>query len=109
MSYTDIRFFVYARKSTDREDKQVRSIPDQLDEIRPLISRDKLRVVETIEEAKTAKKPHMRPLFSEMIRQIKNGEANGILCWRLHRLSRNPEESGVLQQLLQDGVIKCIR
>ena len=36
------KFFIYARKSTDSEDRQVRSIADQLAELRELAKKEKL-------------------------------------------------------------------
>lgn len=54
-------------------------------------------------------KPGVRPVFREMLDRIKAGEANGILCWHLNRLARNPLEWGELQQLLADGVIQCVK
>lgn len=60
-------------------------------------------------EAKSAKKPDNRPIFKEMLERIEKGEANGILCWQLNRLSRNPVDSGKLGWLLQQGVLKSIK
>ncbi len=44
-----------------------------------------------------------------MIRRIKAGEANGILCWELSRLARNPDEAGLIMGMLQRGEIKHIK
>ena len=44
-----------------------------------------------------------------MIDHIKAGKANGILCWQLNRLSRNPVDSGELQWLLQEEILQSIR
>jgi DNA invertase Pin-like site-specific DNA recombinase len=60
-------------------------------------------------EAKSAKKPNNRPIFDEMIQKIEDGEADGILCWQINRLSRNPIDSGKLQWLLQQGTLKSIQ
>ena len=56
----------------------------------------------------SAKSPYNRVEFTRMIADIKDGKYNAILCWKLDRLSRNPLENGILQQMLQDGVIKAI-
>ncbi len=102
-------YFVYARKSSESEDRQVQSIDDQVNRLKQVASAINLKVVDTITEAKSAKKPNNRPLFTEMLRRLEKGEANGILCWQLNRLSRNPVDSGEIQWLLQQGIIKSIR
>ncbi len=43
-----------------------------------------------------------------MIAHIKSGEANGILCWKVDRLSRNPIDSATIQWLLQKEIIRSI-
>lgn len=105
----NLRYFVYARKSSESEDRQVQSIDDQVDRLKELTGFLKLNVVETLTEAKSAKRPNARPVFEEMLGRIEAGEADGILCWQINRLSRNPVDSGRLQMMLQDGVIKSIR
>lgn len=94
---TKIKYFVYARKSSEGEDRQVQSIERQHDENKKIISRFGLKVVGSFSESRSAKLPYNRPAFSEMIKRIEKGEANGIVCWHLNRLSRNPLESGILQ------------
>ncbi len=105
----NFRYFVYARKSSESEDRQVQSIDDQVDRLKDLTGLLKLNIVETLTESKSAKRPNARPVFDEMLDRIEAGEADGILCWQINRLSRNPVDSGRLQMMLQDGVIKSIR
>lgn len=102
-----MRFFLYARKSTDTEDKQVLSIDAQLVELRALARRDGLDVADEFVEKRSAKTPG-RPVFEEMIRRVERGEANGILCWKIDRLSRNPVDSGRISWMLQQGTIAKI-
>jgi site-specific DNA recombinase len=104
-----IKYFEYARKSSEGEDRQVQSIDRQHEENHKTISRYSLEVIDSFSESRSAKMPNNRPAFSEMIRRIEKGEANGIVCWHLNRLSRNPLESGILQQLLADGKIQSIQ
>ena len=47
-------------------------------------------------------------MFDEMIKMIERGEADGIICWKINRLSRNPIDGGKIQWLLQQGIIKSI-
>ena len=99
-----MRYFLYARKSTDTEDKQVLSIEAQLSELRTLARRDDLDVVAEFVEKRSAKTPG-RPIFEEMMRRVERGEAQGILCWKIDRLSRNPVDSGRVSWLLQEATI----
>lgn len=101
-------YFAYMRKSSEGEDKQVQSIDRQHDEITRLIQSRDLKVAEFFAESRSAMIPHNRPEFSRMIKAIEKGHANGIICWHLNRLSRNPYESGVIEQLLRDEKIKRI-
>lgn len=102
------KYFLYARKSTDVEDKQILSIEAQLSELRALAKRDGLEVIEEFVEKKSAKMPG-RPLFGEMMARIQKGEAQGIVCWKIDRLARNPVDGGQIQWLLQNGNIAHIQ
>lgn len=104
-----IRYFLYARKSSEDEDRQVQSVPDQIKDLQRVINNLGLNVKKIYREEKSAKKPNNRPIFDEMLERIESGEAEGILCWQVHRLSRNPVDSGKLSWLLQNGVIQSIR
>jgi DNA invertase Pin-like site-specific DNA recombinase len=75
---SDKKYFIYARKSTDDKDHQIRSLPDQLAELRELARKEKIDVVDTFIEKQTAKVPG-RPIFAEMLDRIEAGEASGIL------------------------------
>jgi DNA invertase Pin-like site-specific DNA recombinase len=76
----DIKYILYARKSTEDKKRQVQSIDDQVKVLTELAKRVGLNVIDTITESKSAKDPDIRPGFSKMIEKIKKGEANGILC-----------------------------
>lgn len=102
------KYFVYCRKSTEDEDHQVLSIQSQMLELRKYAEREKLRVMETREEAKSAKKPG-RPVFNEMIKRIEKGHANGILAWHPDRLARNALDGGQIIQLLDTGTLADLR
>ncbi len=106
---SDIKYFLYVRKSTDVEDKQMASIEDQLAEMHKIAERLGLEIVDTITESQSAKYPGMRKGFNTMLERIQNKEASGILCWKLNRLSRNPVDGGQISWLLQQGVIKRIQ
>ncbi len=108
-SLKQLRWFIYARKSEDDKDKQVQSIQGQLDDLESLqLKLGGLQVIATFTEEQSAKAPG-RPKFTDMIRRIQKGEADGILIWAYHRLSRNPIDDGTIQWLLQNGIVQAIK
>jgi len=96
------KFFLYARKSTDVEDKQVRSIEDQITELRAFAKLENLKIVEELIEKQSAKIPG-RPIFNAMIARIEQGEASGILVWNPDRLARNSVDGGKIIYLVDCG------
>ncbi len=107
VSNPKLRYVVYARKSTDSEDRQVQSVDDQLRELEPIITQNSLNVVRYFEESKSAKR-RGRPMFNEMMDMIQNGKADGIICWKPNRLSRNAYDGGLIQGMLTDNIIQSI-
>jgi len=103
-----LRYFIYARKSTDEKDRQVSSITAQLQELRRIAERDGLEIIEEITESQSAKQPG-RPIFNRMLRDISAGKAHGIVTWKIDRLARNPVDEGQIKWLLQQGQIHHIR
>ncbi|MFA5792201.1 MAG: recombinase family protein [Candidatus Paceibacterota bacterium] len=103
-----LKYFIYARRSIEKRDNEERvaSVESQLFEIKELA--EGLKIVETFTETKSAAEPG-RPVFNEMIRQIEAGKANGIICWKTDRLSRNPIDEGRIKYLLQKGIIQNIK
>jgi site-specific DNA recombinase len=102
------KYFLYARKSTDVEDKQVLSIESQINELREFAKRESLEIIDEFTEAKTAKEPG-RPIFSFMLEQIEKGFANGILAWHPDRLARNSIDGGKIIYLIDTGIITDLR
>jgi site-specific DNA recombinase len=98
------KFFIYTRKSTDTEDRQVRSISDQLAELKELALKEQIEVVDIFVEKQTAKSPG-RPVFNEMLLRIEQNEASGILAWHPDRLARNSVDGGKIIYLLDTGKI----
>lgn len=103
-----IKYFLYARKSSEGEDRQVASIPSQIEELNRLAQEQKLHIVKILIEEKSAKAPG-RPVFSKMMEDIHSGKAQGIICWKLDRLARNPIDGGTISWMLQQSVIKHIQ
>ncbi|KKS49624.1 MAG: Recombinase [Candidatus Azambacteria bacterium GW2011_GWF2_42_22] len=102
------KFFLYARKSTDVEDKQARSIEDQIAELRAFAKQENLNIVDVLIEKQSAKIPG-RPIFNEMLDKIERGEANGILAWHADRLARNSVDGGRIIYLLDIGKLASLK
>ena len=100
-------YFIYCRKSSEAEDKQVESINDQLKSANQIVEQKNLNISASkpFTESQSAKMPG-RPEFNRMIEEIyKRKDIKGIICWKLNRLSRNPIDEGTLRWLLQSGEI----
>ncbi|MBI5413376.1 recombinase family protein [Candidatus Peregrinibacteria bacterium] len=103
-----MKYFVYVRKSTDEDDRQVLSIEAQITELKEFAAKEKLDIVAVFEEAKTAKCPG-RAIFNEMIQRIENGEAQGIIAWHPDRLARNPIDGGKIIYLIDAGKVRSLK
>ncbi|MBM3257138.1 MAG: recombinase family protein [Candidatus Liptonbacteria bacterium] len=102
------KFFLYARKSTDVEDKQVLSIEAQLSELRAFAKNEGLHIAAEFVEKQTAKVPG-RPIFGEMMRRIERGEASGIVSWHPDRLARNSVDGGQVVYFLDIGALATLK
>ena len=87
------KYFLYARKSTEDDDKQVMSIEAQLFELREYAHKENLQILEEFTESKSAKKPG-REKFGEMMAKIESMNGVGILAWHPDRLARNSIDGG---------------
>ena len=103
-----MKYFLYARKSTDEEDRQVLSIEAQLAELREFAAKENLEIAAEFVEAKTAKTPG-RPIFDKMIKEIESGGSFGILSWHPDRLARNSVDGGKIIYLVDTGKIASLK
>src|SRR3989338_2568689 len=97
-----MKYFIYIRKSTDSEERQVMSLESQFSELKEFAAKEKLEIVASFQEAKTAKEPG-RKVFAEMLDRICAGEAGEILAWHPDRLARNSIDGGKIIYLLDTG------
>jgi site-specific DNA recombinase len=104
-----MRYVLYARKSSESEERQVQSIEDQRRVMTEFAASHGLEVVEEVFESKSAKAPGQRPGFERLLSLIERGKADAIICWQVNRLTRNPIDAGKLSWLLQNGVLRCIQ
>jgi DNA invertase Pin-like site-specific DNA recombinase len=109
IDFTKLKYVLYARKSTDDGQRQVRSIPDQIAECKDIARRHHLNVVDVLQESKSAKKPNQRPIFRQMLKDIKSGKYDAILAWNPDRLARNMLESGEIIDMIDNLIIKDLK
>ncbi|MEK7631671.1 MAG: recombinase family protein [Patescibacteria group bacterium] len=102
------KYFLYARKSTDNEERQVLSIEAQIAELKEFATKNQLEIVEEMTESMTAKQPG-RPVFNEMLTRIENDEADGIIAWNPDRLARNAVDGGQIIHLIDQGKIQALK
>ena len=103
-----MKYFIYARKSTESEDRQVLSIEAQLEECRQFAIKEGLEVIEEYSEAQTVKEPG-RTIFNSMLNKIENGKIDGIIAWNPDRLARNSLDGGKIIYLIDKVIIKDLK
>lgn len=106
---TKVRYCLYSRKSTEEEDKQILSIESQVKEMERMALENDLDIVVTKRESHSAKEAGQRPVFNEIIEEIKQGKFDGILTWAPDRISRNAGDLGRIVDLMDQGLLKEIR
>lgn len=106
---TKVKYCLYARKSTESEERQVLSIDSQIKEMLQLAERENLEVVTMKRESHSAKETGQRPIFNEIIEELKQGKFNGILTWAPDRISRNAGDLGKIVDLMDSGSLLEIR
>ena len=104
-----VKYCLYARKSTESEEKQILSIDSQIKEMLQVAERENLEVVTMKRESHSAKETGQRPVFNEIVEEIKQGKFNGILTWAPDRISRNAGDLGKIVDLMDSGALVEIR
>jgi len=105
----NIKYCLYARKSTESEEQQVLSIDSQIKEMLALAEKEKLEIVEIKRESHSAKEAGARPVFNEIVDEIRGGKYNGILTWAPDRISRNAGDLGRIVDLMDSKHLIDIR
>jgi DNA invertase Pin-like site-specific DNA recombinase len=104
-----LKYCLYARKSTEEDERQALSIESQVKEMRALAEREGLEVVDERREAHSAKDSGQRPEYNRLIADVRAGTFNAILTWAPDRLSRNAGDLGALVDLMDQGKLVGIR
>lgn len=100
-------FVIYARKSTESEDRQVLSIDSQIKELQNIAARLGYGELKVRKESMSAKAPG-RPVFNELMTEVEAGKIAGILCWKLDRLARNPVDGGRIIWCIKNNNLSII-
>lgn len=101
-------YYIYVRKSTDVEDKQILSVEAQIVELRKYAADNNMQIAGVIVEKQSAKKPG-RKKFNAMMKDIEAGKANGILSWHPDRLARNSVDGGHIIYLLDQSRLVALK
>ena len=104
-----IKYVLYARKSTESEERQVLSIDSQIKEMLNMAEREGLEIVEIRRESHSAKESGQRPVYKEILEDIRRERFNGILTWAPDRLSRNAGDLGSIVDLMDQQKLLEIR
>lgn len=104
-----IRYALYARKSSEAEEKQALSIDSQIKEMLELAQKNSLEVAQIYRESHSAKDTGQRPVFNSLLADIRLEKFNAILVWHPDRLSRNAGDLGAIVDLLDQKKLIEIR
>lgn len=105
----NLRYCLYARKSTESDENQTLSIDSQIKEMLEMAKRIGLNVIDIKQEKHSAKEVGQRPIFNEMIQEIREERFDGILTWAPDRIARNAGDLGNVVDLIDNGKLKEIR
>lgn len=103
------KYCLYARKSTESDELQALSIDSQIKEMLEMAKSENMDIVEVRKESHSAKDSGQRPVFNQLLADIRSGMFSGILCWAPDRLSRNAGDLGSVVDLMDQGHLKEIR
>jgi len=104
-----LKYVLYARKSTESDELQALSIESQVKEMLQIAEREHLDIIDIRRESHSAKDSGQRPVFKELLEDIRRQRYNGILTWAPDRLSRNAGDLGSLVDLMDQKLLLGIR
>ncbi|MEO6536176.1 MAG: recombinase family protein [Candidatus Paceibacterota bacterium] len=104
-----IKYCLYARKSTESDEKQALSIDSQIKEMLQIAERENLEIIDIRRESHSAKDSGQRPVYQELLEDIRRGRFNAVLTWAPDRLSRNAGDLGTLVDLMDQKLLLEIR
>lgn len=91
---------IYARKSSESDDRQVLSLSSQIEWARAVCVKLGVSAPLVLEEAMSAKTPG-RPVFGQLMDLIQRGAVDTVVCWKADRLARNALDGGAIIYTLE--------
>lgn len=104
-----IEYCLYARKSSEDDERQAMSIDSQIKEMNEMAIKEGLFIKEIRRESHSAKMSGQRPVFMQLIEDLRSGLFSGLLTWAPDRLSRNAGDLGQLVDLMDQGKLVHIK
>jgi hypothetical protein len=86
----EISYYVYVRKSSESEYRQVASIPAQIEELKKIAQKNELKVIDTFVEEKSAKEPGLIGSTHSPVKQHLNKEVHNASIQRKERADQIP-------------------
>jgi len=105
----ELKYCLYARKSTESDERQAMSIDSQVKEMMAVADREGITVQAIKQESHSAKQSATRPIFLELVEDLRTGKYDALLTWAPDRLSRNAGDLGALVDLMDAGKLQEIR
>ena len=105
----DVLYCLYARKSSEDDERQAMSIDSQIKEMTDLAQKEGLTIKDVRKESHSAKQSGQRPVFKQLLNDIRNGVFTGILTWAPDRLSRNAGDLGMIVDLIDQKKLVRIK
>lgn len=101
------RIAIYARKSSENDDRQVQSLPAQIDWARERCASLGEPNPVVYHEARSAKTPG-RSEFARLVDAINQGDVSTVVCYRADRLARNALDGGAIMYAMERGLLQKI-
>jgi len=104
-----VSYCLYARKSSEDDERQALSIDSQIKEVATQAQIEGLHVTEIRTESHSAKDSGKRPVFNKLVEDIRRGLFTGLLAWDPSRISRCGGDLGTIVDLMDSGHLVEIR
>ncbi|MBA2335307.1 MAG: recombinase family protein, partial [Blastocatellia bacterium] len=97
------KYFSYIRVSTQRQGQHGTSLVEQQASIESFSQTWNFQIIKRFEERETAAKQG-RPVFLEMLKQVRKGKAQGVIIHKIDRGARNLKDWADLGSLIDSGI-----